>query len=200
MGEVSMYDVLLITGAAGVGKTSTASAWAASRHQTTAHLSHDAIIGNVKSGLASPAEQATAEAERQWRIALDICVATARIYASSGIRCAIDTFCLPIHLPLWQGLADLRVGVVVLHPPLEVAVARNAARLEHSGWGVAEWQVRANHTAMCAWQTEPRVLILDNADLPMGNVLAAIDAWEQSSQAPLRTDIPICGQHDSEAP
>ena len=117
-----MYDVVLITGAAGTGKTTTASNWAATRRETSAHLSHDSMLGNVKSGLASPAHQASAEAERQWRIALDICVAAACIYAGSGMRCAIDTFCLPVHLPFWHGLAHVRVGLVVLHPPVEVAV------------------------------------------------------------------------------
>jgi len=178
-----MYDVLLITGAAGTGKTSTAIAWASSQHEITAQLSHDTILGSIKSGLASPAEQATAEAERQWRIALDICIAAARIYASARIRCVIDTFFLPAQLPLWQELADLRVGLVVLHPPVEVAVARNAARLEHSGWGVPEWQVRANHGAMCAWETYTQVLILDNANRALEHILAAIDAWENTSQA-----------------
>lgn len=177
-----MYDVVLITGAAGTGKTTTASNWAATRRETSAHLSHDNMLGNVKSGLASPAHQASAEAERQWRIALDICVAAACIYAGSGMRCAIDTFCLPVHLPFWHGLAHVRVGLVVLHPPVEVAVARNAARLASSGWGVAEWQVRANHAAMCAWQTVPQVLIVNNATLQIGDVLAAIDAWEQTGQ------------------
>jgi hypothetical protein len=87
-----MYDVLLITGAAGTGKTSTAIAWASSRHEITAHLSHDTILGSIKSGLASPAEQTTAEAERQWRIALDICIAAARIYASAHSVCDRHVF------------------------------------------------------------------------------------------------------------
>jgi predicted ABC-type ATPase len=175
-----MYEVVLITGAAGTGKTTTANTWAATRRETSAHLSHDTLLGNVKAGLASPAHHTSAEAERQWRIALDICVAAARIYAGSGIRSAIDTFCLPVHLAFWHELAHLRVGLIALHPPVEVAVARNAARLASSGWGVAEWQVRANHHAMCAWQAVPQVLVLNNAALDMGDVLGAIDAWEQA--------------------
>jgi hypothetical protein len=65
-----MFDVVLITGAAGTGKTSTARAWAASRRGVAAHVSHDDVLLFTKSGLASPAEQTTAEAERQWRIHL----------------------------------------------------------------------------------------------------------------------------------
>lgn len=81
-----MFDVVLFTGAAGTGKTSTAQAWAASRRQVTAHLSHDDILLFTKSGLASPAEQTTAEAERQWRIALTVCSAAATIYAEHHMR------------------------------------------------------------------------------------------------------------------
>src|SRR5215213_6192971 len=140
-----MFDVVLITGAAGTGKTSTAQAWAASRREVAAHLSHDDVLLFTKSGFASPAEQTTTEAERQWRIALDICSAAARIYADNQIRCAIDTFLVPAHLDLWRGLKRLRLGLVVLHPSVDIAVARNQARREQIGWGVPEWQVRANH-------------------------------------------------------
>jgi chloramphenicol 3-O-phosphotransferase len=177
-----MFDVVLITGAAGTGKTSTAQAWAASRHKVAAHLSHDAMLLSIKSGLASPAEQTTTEAERQWRIALDICSAAAKIYAHNQIRCAVDTFLVPAHLELWRGLGDLRVGLVVLHPSLETAVARNQSRLERIGWGVPEWQVRANHAAMSAWRQDVRPLILDTTALSLAEVVAAIDAWEHTSK------------------
>jgi chloramphenicol 3-O-phosphotransferase len=180
--EASMFDVLLITGGAGSGKTSTAEAWAASRQGLAAHLSHDTILHFVKAGVVSPAESSTSEAERQWRLAIDVCVAATRIYAAAGVRCAIDTFMLPAYTGFWRGLAHLRVGVVVLHPDVEVAVARNAARLQQSGWGVAEWQVRANHEAMQAWRDRQDVLVLDNSVLDRAQVLAAIDAWEHNHE------------------
>lgn len=177
-----MFDVLLVTGAAGAGKTTTAQAWAASRRRIAAHLSHDDVLLFTKAGLASPAEQITAEAERQWRIALTICIAAAKVYGSNQIRCAIDTFLLPANLQLWSGLSHLRVGLVVLHPPVEVAVARNQTRLEQSGWGVAEWQVRANYEAMSAWQRDTRPLILDNTHQSLQQIIAAIDSWESDDK------------------
>ncbi len=112
-----MFDVVLITGAAGTGKTSTAQAWAASRREVAAHLSHDNVLLFIKSGLASPAEQTTTEAERQWHIALSVCAAAANLYADNSVRCAIDTFLLPVRLAFWRGLAQRSVGLVVLHPP-----------------------------------------------------------------------------------
>lgn len=174
-----MFDVLLITGGAGAGKTSTAEAWAASRQGLAAHLSHDTVLHLVKSGVVSPAESTSSEAERQWRIAIEVCVAATRIYAASGIRCAIDTFLLPAYLEFWQGLGQLRVGVVVLHPPVEVAVARNATRLAQAGWGVPEWQVRANHDAMEAWRDRPDVLVLDTSGIERAQVIELIDEWEK---------------------
>jgi hypothetical protein len=177
-----MFDVVLITGAAGTGKTATARAWAASRRGVAAHVSHDDVLLFTKSGLASPAEQTTAEAERQWRIALEICCAAARLYASNQIRCAIDTFLVPAHVDLWRGLAHLRVGLIVLAPSVETAIARNHARSAQTGWGVPEWQVRANDAAMSAWRNDKRSLILDTSAVSLEQVVAAIDVWENRSE------------------
>src|SRR5207248_19261 len=143
------------------GKTSTAEAWAASRRGLAAHLSHDAIHLFVKSGGVSPADGPNPEAERQWHLAIDVCVAACRVYAAAGVRCAVDTFLLPTTLPLWSGLRDLRVGLLVLCPDVEIAVRRNAARREETGWGVPEWQVRANYEAMDVWTGRPDVLMID---------------------------------------
>ena len=158
------------------------SAWAASRREVAAHLSHDDVLLFTKSGLASPAEQTTAEAERQWRIALAICCAAAAIYAGNQIRCAIDTFLVPANLELWRSLSHLRVGLVVLRPSIETTVARNQARREQTGWGVPKWQVRANYDALSAWRKDLWPLILDTTHLSLGQVVAAIDAWENSSK------------------
>ena len=176
-----MFDILLITGAAGSGKSSTAQAWAASRRDICAHLSHDDVTLFIKSGFVSPAQQNTEEAERQWRIALTICSNTAQLYAKEGIRCAIDTFLLPHALPFWQGLSHLRVGLLVLQPPVEFAVDRNSMRIQHSGWGVPSWHVYENHAAMRAWEGHPAALVLDNASLSVDQVVESIDAWEQHS-------------------
>jgi len=173
-----MFDVVLITGGAGAGKTSTAQAWASSHRGVAAHLSHDALLLFVKAGRVNPAESVTSEAERQWRIAIAVCVAAARVYTAAGVHCAIDTFLLPSHLELWRGLAHLRVGLVVLQPAVEVAVARNATRLAQSGWGVPEWQVRANHEAMRSWTGYSHALVLDSSEMDMVHILAAINAWE----------------------
>lgn len=175
-----MFDVVLITGAADTGKTLTAQAWATSRRSVAAHLSHGDVLLRIKSGLASPAHETTSEAERQWRIAIEICTASTKIYADHQVQCAIDTFLLPDHLSFWSGLAHLRVGLVLLHPPVDLAIQRNAERLAKTGWGVPESQVRGNHAAMSAWKDDPRTLIPDTSNLSFQHSVAAIDAWETS--------------------
>lgn len=171
----AIHQIILFSGGAGSGKTSTAEAWAASRAGLAAHLSHDTIHGFVRSGFVSAADNPGAEADRQWHVALEVCVVASRVYVAAGIRCAIDSFLLPSSLSLWEGLRDLRVGVVVLHPDVEVAVRRNASRI---GWGVPEWQVRANHRAMRVWSMRPDVLVVDNTEMEMRQVLAMVDAWD----------------------
>ncbi len=180
-GEYTMFDVLLITGAAGSGKTTTAQSWAASRQQHCAHLSHDAVMMFMKSGLASPAEQSSPEAERQWQLAIKICCSTAQLYAQEGVRCAIDTFLLPQHLVLWEGLAHLDVGLVVLQPPVELALERNFARIQKTGWGVPNRHVYENHAAMQAWNDYSTPLILDTDGLSTEQIVALIDTWEAHS-------------------
>lgn len=184
MDQRQSFDILLITGTAGSGKTTTAEAWAASRSGLAAHLSHDDVHLFVKSGVVSPADGPSAEAERQWRIAIDVCVAASRIYVAAGIRCAIDTFLLPSTIPLWIGLQDFRVGVVVLRPDLDVAIHRNVTRLHASGWGVPEWQVRANHEAMGAWADRPDILMVDNSHLEVAQVIDLINEKERRERIP----------------
>ncbi len=68
--------------------------------------------------------------------------------------------------------------MVVLRPDVEVAVSRNAARLRETGWGVPEWQVRANHEALGVWAGRADALVVDNSRKSPMQVLATIDEWE----------------------
>lgn len=131
----------------------------------------------MKSGFVSPAREDSAEAERQWRTALDVCVAASRVYGAAQVQCAIDTFLPLSRRPLWRGLEPLRVGIVALYPPVEVALERNAVRLKEYGWGVPDWQVIANHEAMSAWLEHPDVLILDNSEFDVRETVSRIDVW-----------------------
>ncbi len=56
---------------------------------------------------------------------------------------------------------------------------RNAARLHSVGWGVAEWQVRANHEAMDTWEGHPEAFVIDNSRMDWTQTLAIVDEWEK---------------------
>lgn len=173
-----MLDILLVTGGSGAGKTSLAEAWANRGPGLSAHVSHDTVHTFMKSGFVSPASSNSAEAQRQWRMAVEVCIAACHVYASHGVRCAIDTFLLPSTRSLWIGLESLKVGVVVLQPDVEVAVARNTQRIHETGWGVPEWHVRANHEAMSAWLDHHDICVIDNSTLDIYETLDVLDGWE----------------------
>lgn len=171
---VAEATVLLITGPAGSGKTSTAEAWASTGPAKSAHLSVDGMSLSVKAGFVSGA-QPGAEAQRQWRLAISATIAAAHTYASEGVHVAIDSFALPIHLPMWEPLRAFAFGVVVLLPDVEVAVQRNGHRQATTGWGVPEADVRANHEMMSRWMDEANVLVVDNSELELTSVVAAVE-------------------------
>lgn len=176
-----MAQLLLVTGPAGAGKTTTADSWASSHEETAAHVSHDDIGLFVRSGFVSGADaHRDPEGWRQWRLGADICAAAARAYAGAGIHCAVDTYLLPHTRQLWTAVDDLCPLVVVLLPDVEVAVERNARR---EGWGVPEDAVRANHAAMRRWYEVPDALVLDTSRLSLADVVRAIRAAGPSGGA-----------------
>lgn len=128
---------------------------------------------SVKSGRVSGAESSD-EAVRQWHLAVSATGSAAGRYAEAGIDCAIDTYLLPDHLDLWSWTSEYRCAVVVLLPDVETAVKRNAKRVESTGWGVPEWQVRANHSAMASWHGHPSALIVDNSARTVAQVVDQI--------------------------
>jgi adenylylsulfate kinase-like enzyme len=85
------WQVLLITGPAGAGKTTTARHFAATRPQPTLHLSLDDLRGSVLSGLANPVDGWDAEVARQYRLAQRSIGHTARLYVKSGFKVVSTT-------------------------------------------------------------------------------------------------------------
>jgi adenylate kinase family enzyme len=65
--------VLVLTGPAGAGKTTTAQAWAAAQAVPTAHVSLDRVRLQVQSGFADPQHGWTAETRRQYGLARGAC-------------------------------------------------------------------------------------------------------------------------------
>ena len=165
--------VLLVTGPAGSGKTTTALEWASTSTRRAAHLSVDDMSLVVKTGRVSGAEQGD-EALLQWHLAVAATGAAAEGYAAAGIDCAIDAYLLPEQLDLWSWTAPFDPLIVVLLPDVETAVQRNGRRVESTGWGVPEWQVYANHSAMGAWHEHTSALVIDNSTSTVEEVVAEI--------------------------
>src|SRR3990170_188183 len=89
------WQVLLITGPTGAGKTTTARALAALQASPTIHICLDSVRESVRSGFADPLRGWTAEAARQYELALQACASVARLYVSNGFRCVIDDVFIP---------------------------------------------------------------------------------------------------------
>jgi shikimate kinase len=120
--------IFVITGQLSAGKSTVAKALLA-RFPLGYHIDVDGIREMVTSGLASPLEW-TDETDRQFDLALTASAALAKVYQTAGfvvaIEGGIDIEAITDRIDA-LGLADHLVGVL-LHPALEVALARNRVR------------------------------------------------------------------------
>lgn len=97
----------------------------------------DAVREMVVSGLASPVEW-TEETTRQFALAVRAGAAMAAVYHRAGFAVVVEGAVDPQEVGTAleaEGLGAAVVGVV-LHPPLDVALARNATRT-HKGFDTA---------------------------------------------------------------
>ena len=124
---------LVVTGPAGVGKTTVAARWAASRQAPTAHVSLDAIRRQVVAGYADPQDGWTQEAAMQHRLARGFAASMAVSYVRAGITCVVDDAVFPdrddVGWEAWDAaLESVPHGLIVISAPFADVAARNALR------------------------------------------------------------------------
>jgi protein tyrosine phosphatase (PTP) superfamily phosphohydrolase (DUF442 family) len=122
-------SIFLITGTPGSGKSATAAALMR-RFPFGLHIPVDDLREWVVSGIAHPVPVFTAETGRQFRLARGAAAQVVALYADAGFAVAIDDV---IHEPDAENcfvaqLAPRSVHKILLQPPLEIPLARNAAR------------------------------------------------------------------------
>jgi chloramphenicol 3-O-phosphotransferase len=170
------WQVLLITGPAGAGKTTTARYFASMREEPTLYLSLDDVRGRVLSGLVNPADGWNAEVARQYSLAQQSIGYMSLLYAAAGFKVVIDDAIFPewqeANLARWDNVLDgLDCRLVVLLPRLDVVQARNTRR---SGVRLLDpGLVETIYDMMLPWSDQD-VLVIDNSELSVGETAARI--------------------------
>jgi chloramphenicol 3-O-phosphotransferase len=121
--------IFLITGTPGAGKSSVSTALM-KRFPFGLHIPVDDLREWVVSGLADPVPVWTAETTRQFRIARQAAVQTARLYIDAGFAVAIDDVILPSEARemFVAPLSGYTLHKILLKPTVETAQSRNATR------------------------------------------------------------------------
>jgi chloramphenicol 3-O-phosphotransferase len=173
-------NVVFFTGPAAAGKSTTAAAWAAARATPAAHVDHDQarflVRGGYISRTAAHADPALREgAERQWLLAAAVCEAMTATYLAWGVDVAVSAFRPPGRwMGCWEQLDRLAPLLVVLLPPPDVLLARDAERTGRQHVGQASVK-RGLGYDWNAWRDDPRALVIDNAVLSVAQVVELVD-------------------------
>jgi predicted kinase len=162
--------VLLVTGPSGAGKTETTVAFASSRREPCAVVNQDLVRTFVKAGHVRPDTDWGPEAERQWQLSRAICIDAMRRYLDEGFDVVIDTFAPGDDAELWR-VEGARFDVVVLKPSLEVAAARNRARVSHT---TDDASLARNHE-MFDFAPIAGAPVLDTSALSVDEVVAEVE-------------------------
>src|SRR5437667_8061444 len=174
--------IALFGGPAGVGKSTLASVWCATRSQA-AHLELDEIRRLIVSGLADPQETSDLQAE-QYRLSVAATCALARAFDGGGYDVAIDDVFEPEPFEhYWRPQLDgLTWKLVVVLPSLEETLARSARREKR----VMEGHTRMQHARSAAWDAETRI---DTTGLTVQESLALVlERLSSTAAAPTRSN------------
>jgi 2-phosphoglycerate kinase len=120
--------VFLISGCPGAGKSCVAAALMR-RFRFGLHIPVDDLREWVVSGIAQPVPTWTEETTRQFKLARETAAAMAMRYVAAGFAVAIDDVIDRDAMQTYEALLrDIHPVRVLLAPPVQVALQRNAVR------------------------------------------------------------------------
>jgi broad-specificity NMP kinase len=174
-----MKRIILITGPAGVGKTTVAEEWAKRQEYHTIHISLDSMRERVTSGFQHPQAGWNDETERQYQIARAACAAVAKIYYENDFTCIIDDAIFPnwpsVSFSGWQkNLSSINVDFIVLTANIEILQKRNDKRKSTHRF-LPEDQLQVISREMNDWQTIYPDRVIDTSLMTIEEVVDAVD-------------------------
>ena len=168
-----MRGAFLISGVPGAGK-STVARLLALRFPRAAHIEADEIQNLIVSGCLHPQEEPRKEAERQLRLRTTNVSLLADSFAAASIVPVIDDTVVTRNR-VSDYLADLRtrpLRLVLLAPPLEVALARDRARgYKQVGhlWAHLDDEMRRDLPGVGLWLDTSKLAPAETVDLILAN-------------------------------
>jgi AAA domain-containing protein len=172
----STHPLVLLSGPAGAGKSSTAAGWAARGTAARAVIDVDGLRMLIRAGVALPEYGWNAETERQWTVAADLWMAMVRVYHRHKVACIVDVYAPPSPEDPWRELyAELGLRRIVLLPNLETCLERN--RIRNRRPLLTDDQLRSNYEdfAWCVEQAKP-AHVIDNSELTLEQTVDAVEA------------------------
>jgi predicted kinase len=181
-----MSRVVLVTGLQAAGKTTVARLVAERLPPPAAHFDGDVLDGMVVNGHAPMTADPSPEALRELALRYAASARLAAFYAANGVAFVCSDIVLGADVATW--VADVNaaapgvpVDVVVLDPPVEAIVAREAGR---GGTSYRDWRVAGGSLADAVTRLREALLAtprdglwLDTGDEPpevtAGRVVAA---------------------------
>lgn len=160
-----MSKLLLITGPAGAGKTTTCKEFLRGAPDVWAHLSQDNLRQLVRTGYASAdgyEQDWSSETKRQWAVSIPICCDIAKRYLASGINCLIDFNADPEDFKVWQlHLKEIDYQLAVLLPDKQTVLMRNDQR--DKGSRLKNNKILQNYDRLKQWQNQG-ALVINNSE------------------------------------